>query len=132
MYAPSRDSSCVHNLCQFTTWTTYTDGLVIGVDLKVTEDYMSCLKHFSTLGHIEHRDHETRNRYVLLSASIYQVLQYLNGISTRLVGLAALVGAVNSEALYHSLTHFQPQVTIMLRALLLPFFQVDISVLDHE
>lgn len=53
---------CSHS-SQFTAWTAYTDGLVIGVDLKVTEDYMSCLKHFATLGHAEHRDHETRNRY---------------------------------------------------------------------
>ncbi|KAI0750655.1 hypothetical protein C8Q80DRAFT_1217629 [Daedaleopsis nitida] len=97
----------------FTAWTTYTDGLVIGVDLKVTDDYMSCLRHFSRLGHIEHKDHETRNR-------------------TRLVGLAALVGAVNSEALFHSPTYFQPQVTVIMRALLLPLFQVDIPALDNE
>ncbi|KAI0698551.1 hypothetical protein C8T65DRAFT_660552 [Cerioporus squamosus] len=97
----------------FTAWTTYTDGLIIGVDLKVTEDYMSCLKHFSRLGHLEHNDHETRNR-------------------TRLVGLAALVGVVNSEALYHSMTYFQSQVSVIMRALLVPFLQVDVSVLDHE
>ncbi|KAI0677126.1 hypothetical protein C8Q78DRAFT_1087831 [Trametes maxima] len=76
----------------FTTWTTYTDGLIIGVDLKVTDDYMSCLRHFARLGHIDHEDHETRNR-------------------TRLIGLAALVGAVNSEALYKPSAQFQPQST---------------------
>ncbi|KAH9899994.1 hypothetical protein C8Q73DRAFT_681619 [Cubamyces lactineus] len=97
----------------FTTWTTYTDGLIIGVDLKVTDDYMSCLRHFARLGHIEHNDHETRNR-------------------TRLIGLAALVGAVNSEALYKPSAQFQPQVSIIMRALLIPLLQVDVSVLNHE
>ena len=51
---------------------------------------------------------------------------------TRLVGLAALVGVVNSEALYHSTTHFQTQVSVIMRALLVPCLQVDVSVLDHE
>ncbi|KAH9853607.1 hypothetical protein C2E23DRAFT_728277 [Lenzites betulinus] len=97
----------------FTTWTTYTDGLIIGVDLRVTEDYMSCLRHFSRLGHLEHNDRETRNR-------------------TRLIGLAALVGAVNSEALYKPSGQFQPQVSIIMRALLIPLLQVDVSVLNHE
>ncbi|KAI0832301.1 hypothetical protein BC628DRAFT_1308939 [Trametes gibbosa] len=97
----------------FTTWTTYTDGLIIGVDLRVTEDYMSCLKHFARLGHLEHNDHETRNR-------------------TRLIGLAALVGAVNSEALYKPSGQFQSQVSIIMRALLIPLLQVDVSVLNHE
>ncbi len=53
-------------------------------------------------------------------------------LSTRLVGLAALVGVVNSEALYHSMTYFQPQVSVIMRALLVPFLQVDVPVLDHE
>ncbi|KAI0650320.1 hypothetical protein C8Q79DRAFT_902424 [Trametes meyenii] len=97
----------------FTTWTTYTDGLIIGVDLKVTDDYMSCLRHFARLGHIDHEDRETRNR-------------------TRLIGLAALVGAVNSEALYKPSAQFQPQVSIIMRALLTPLLEVDIPVLDHE
>ncbi|OSC96810.1 hypothetical protein PYCCODRAFT_1399829 [Trametes coccinea BRFM310] len=97
----------------FTTWTTYTDGLIIGVDLKVTDDYMSCLRHFARLGHLEHDDHETRNR-------------------TRLIGLAALASAVNSEALYKPSAQFQPQVSIIMRALLIPLLQVDVSVLNHE
>ena len=57
---------------------------------------------------------------------------HLSLLSMRLVGLAALVGVVNSEALYHSLTHFQPQVNVIMRALVLPFYQVDVSELDHE
>ncbi|KAJ3014098.1 hypothetical protein NUW54_g1393 [Trametes sanguinea] len=97
----------------FTTWTTYTDGLIIGVDLKVTDDYMSCLRHFARLGHLEHNDHETRNR-------------------TRLIGLAALASAVNSEALYKPSAQFQPQVSIIMRALMIPLLQVDVSVLNHE
>ncbi|CDO71328.1 hypothetical protein BN946_scf184908.g86 [Trametes cinnabarina] len=97
----------------FTTWTAYTDGLIIGVDLKVTDDYMSCLRHFARLGHLDHDDHETRNR-------------------TRLIGLAALASAVNSEALYKPSAQFQPQVSIIMRALLIPLLQVDVSVLNHE
>ncbi len=51
---------------------------------------------------------------------------------TRLIGLAALVGAVNSEALYKPSAQFQPQVSIIMRALLIPLLQVDVSVLSHE
>lgn len=51
---------------------------------------------------------------------------------TRLIGLAALVGAVNSEALYKPSGQFQPQVSIIMRALLIPLLQVDVSVLNHE
>ncbi|KAI1795120.1 hypothetical protein LXA43DRAFT_65163 [Ganoderma leucocontextum] len=97
----------------FTAWTTYTDGLVIGGDQRVTEDYMSCLQHFARLSHIDLTDHETRNR-------------------TRLVGLAALASAVNSEALFHSQTHFQIQVRVLMRAILPLFFQVDVPVLDDQ
>ncbi|KAI0368151.1 hypothetical protein BV20DRAFT_948958 [Pilatotrama ljubarskyi] len=104
----------------FTAWTTYTDGLIIGVDLKVTDDYLSCLRHFSRLGHLEHNDHETRNRQIRARHR------------TRLIGLAALVGAVNSEALYKPSAQFQPQVSIIMRALLIPLLEVDVSVLNHE
>ncbi|PIL37037.1 hypothetical protein GSI_00729 [Ganoderma sinense ZZ0214-1] len=97
----------------FTAWTTYTDGLVIGGDQRVTEDYMSCLQHFARLSHIDLADHESRNR-------------------TRLVGLAALASAVNSEALFHSQTHFHKQVQFLMRAILPLFFQVDVSVLDDQ
>ena len=62
-------------------------------------------------------------------------LPFINVIllnSTRLVGLAALVAVVNSDTLYHSLPHFQPQVAIIMDALLPPFFEVDLPALNHE
>ncbi|EJF61134.1 hypothetical protein BD309DRAFT_947572 [Dichomitus squalens] len=97
----------------FTAWTTYTDGLIIGGDQRVTEDYMSCLKHFARLCDVDLTDHETRNR-------------------TRLVGLAAFIGTVSSEALYHSQTYFQTQVQILMRAILPLLFQVDVVVLEQQ
>ena len=118
---------------QFTAWTTYTNGAVIGIDPKMTDDYMDCLKHFSRLGHIDHKDPETRNRFVnyMRSTPCLPFIFHPYG-STRLVGLAALAAVVNSDTLYHSVSHFQPQVAIIMAALLLPFFQVDLSVLNHE
>lgn len=50
---------------QFTAWTTYTDGHLIGVDREVTQDYMSCLQHFADMGKRRTDDHEIRNRYAL-------------------------------------------------------------------
>ena len=47
---------------QFTAWTTYTDGHVIGADRDVTEDYISCLEHFSSMGRAKSADEEVRNR----------------------------------------------------------------------
>ncbi|THH15379.1 hypothetical protein EW146_g5089 [Bondarzewia mesenterica] len=72
----------------FTAWTTHTDGRLIGVDNDVTKDYMSILSKFSQMSIASSKtsDKEFRNR-------------------TRLVGLAALTGAVTSEALYSS-TYF--------------------------
>ncbi|KAF9821208.1 hypothetical protein IEO21_00816 [Rhodonia placenta] len=88
----------------FTTWTTYTDGHLIGVDQGVTQDYVSCLRQFSAMGGKKVNDTEITNR-------------------TRLVGLAALTAAVHSEALYHSSTHFNLQVTTIMPALLTSLFE---------
>lgn len=52
--------------------------------------------------------------------------------STRLVGLAALTSVVTSEALYHSSTQLQAQVTTLIPAILMPLLEVDLHVLDHE
>ncbi|TFY61600.1 hypothetical protein EVJ58_g4417 [Rhodofomes roseus] len=98
---------------QFTAWATYTDGHLIGVDREVTQNYMSCLQHFSSLGTQRLDDRETRNR-------------------TRLVGLAALIAAVHSEALYHSSTHFKLQVSTVTSALLTPLLEADVDTLNHE
>jgi hypothetical protein len=50
---------------QFTAWTTYTNGQVIGLDNTVTQNYLSALRSFSRLMSIESNsdDLEIRNRY---------------------------------------------------------------------
>ncbi|KZT74275.1 hypothetical protein DAEQUDRAFT_781708 [Daedalea quercina L-15889] len=97
----------------FTAWTTYTDGHLVGVDREVTQNYMSCLQHFSDMGKQKVDDRETRNR-------------------TRLVGLAALIAAVHSEALYHASTHFKLQMSVIIPALFTPILEVGIDTLNHE
>ncbi|PSS05382.1 hypothetical protein PHLCEN_2v3871 [Hermanssonia centrifuga] len=97
----------------FTAWTTYTDGHLIGVDQNVTQEYMSCLQVFSHMGRVDGEDSEVRNR-------------------TRLVGLATLTGVVTSEALYHSPTQFKAQVTTLIPALVVPLLEVEVLSLDHE
>jgi protein EFR3 len=49
---------------QFIAWTTYTDGHLVGVDNDVTQNYMSSLRVFSSLGSVEAKtsDYEFRNR----------------------------------------------------------------------
>lgn len=49
-------------MLQFTAWATFTDGLLIGVDRSVTQDYMSSLEQFSRMGRMDSEDHELRNR----------------------------------------------------------------------
>ncbi|KAF8639813.1 hypothetical protein AX17_001071 [Amanita inopinata Kibby_2008] len=97
----------------FTAWTTYTDGHLIGVDANFTRDYVSTLGHFSNLSCSDASDQETRNR-------------------TRLVGIAALMGAANSEALYNSSSHFRPQVSAMMRPILLTLLQTNLGQLDDH
>ncbi|CCL99429.1 uncharacterized protein FIBRA_01447 [Fibroporia radiculosa] len=97
----------------FTAWATYTDGRLIGVDRGVTQNYVSCLQHFSGMGKKKIEDREVRNR-------------------TRLVGLATLTAAVHSEALYHSFTHFKLQVSAIIPALLTVFTEVEVDTLKNE
>lgn len=60
------------------------------------------------------------------------MLCFINyAVRTRLVGLAALTGAVTSEALYSS-TQFASQVSIVVPALMVNILEVDISTLDME
>ncbi|KAI0030716.1 hypothetical protein K488DRAFT_87530 [Vararia minispora EC-137] len=98
----------------FTTWTTYTDGRLVGVDQGATADYQAILEMFSQMSMVEAKgtDHEFRNR-------------------TRLVGLAALTGAVTSEALYSS-TNFWQQVPVIVSALLFNICDVELGVLEAE
>ena len=70
---------------------------------------------------------------------VYFILYFIlfqdqsNGeFSTRLVGLAALTSAINSEVLYNSSGHFKIQVSIIVRSLLVTLLQADISVLERQ
>ncbi|KDQ64639.1 hypothetical protein JAAARDRAFT_28278 [Jaapia argillacea MUCL 33604] len=98
----------------FTTWTTYTDGHLMGVDSTFTQEYIATLQRFSAMSRVESktRDHEIRNR-------------------TRLIGLAALTGAVTSEALYSASSHFKPQASIIIPALLVTIFETKLQLLEH-
>jgi len=46
------------------------------------------------------------------------------------VGLAAITGVVNSEALYASSTQFKPQVSSVIGALLFHVIHADAKILD--
>ncbi|KAJ6486378.1 hypothetical protein C8R47DRAFT_979717 [Mycena vitilis] len=97
----------------FTTWTTYTDGHLIGADSNMTKDYISVLTKFAALSFSEAPDQEVRNR-------------------TRLIGFAALTGALNSEALYNDSVQFRTQVSVMMRPILLTVFETPIHALEHQ
>ncbi|KAG1815553.1 uncharacterized protein BJ212DRAFT_1357221 [Suillus subaureus] len=98
----------------FTAWCTFTDGHVIEADSNLARDYLAVLRRFAQLStaDVKSVDHELRNR-------------------TRLVGLAALTGAVNSEALYCSSNQYEPQVSTISRALLFHVMNAELSVLDE-
>ncbi|KAG6854863.1 hypothetical protein C0991_012053 [Blastosporella zonata] len=97
----------------FTSWTTYTDGHLVGTDSTLTKDYLSALSRFAALSRSTLADHEVRNR-------------------TRLIGFAALSGALNSEALYHDPAQFKSQVSTIMRPLLVTLFETEIDVLDEQ
>ncbi|KAJ7765021.1 hypothetical protein DFH07DRAFT_811164 [Mycena maculata] len=97
----------------FTAWTTYTDGHLIGADSSMTRDYIFTLSKFASLSCSDARDHEVRNR-------------------TRLIGFAALTGALNSEALYNDSVQFRAQVSVMMRPILVTVFQTDLPALEHQ
>ncbi|KAF5388455.1 hypothetical protein D9615_000535 [Tricholomella constricta] len=97
----------------FTAWTTYTDGHLIGTDSSLTNDYQSALRRFSQLSCSSIADREVRNR-------------------TRLIGFAALTGALNSEALYNDLTQFRAQVSTIMRPILITLLETEIDTLDEQ
>jgi K+ transporter len=75
-------------------------------------------------------DQETQNRYII---SIPVVLLMLKSFyRTRLIGLAALTAALNSEALYNDIGHFGSQVSIILRPIMVILFETSISLLDDQ
>ncbi|KAL4076113.1 hypothetical protein J3A83DRAFT_4089467 [Scleroderma citrinum] len=104
---------CARAASVFTAWCTFTDGHVIGVDAGLTQNYLAIIKHFSAQCNTERKslDHGLRNR-------------------SRLVGLAAVTGVVNSEALYASSTQFKPQVSSLTDALLFHVIFADVKSLD--
>ncbi|KAF8812578.1 hypothetical protein BYT27DRAFT_7183025 [Phlegmacium glaucopus] len=97
----------------FTAWTTYTNGHLIGADSYMTKDYLSTLKQFASLSCCDLEDQETRNR-------------------SRLIGLAALTAALNSEALYNDVGQFGSQVSTILHPIMVILFQTTIVVLDEQ
>ncbi|KAJ7929928.1 hypothetical protein B0H13DRAFT_2180690 [Mycena leptocephala] len=97
----------------FTAWTTYTDGHLIGADSTMTRDYINVLTNFAALSCSEAPDQEVRNR-------------------TRLIGFAALTGALNSEALYNDSVQFRAQVSVMMRPILMTVFETATHTLEHQ
>ncbi|KAG8758554.1 plasma membrane localization protein [Serendipita sp. 396] len=83
----------------FTAWATYTDGRLVGPDLRVTGDYMGVLKTFRERCVATGKDSEHVNRM-------------------RLIGIAAMTSAVSSDAFYVSPVEFSRQVAIVVPALL--------------
>ncbi|KAF9268121.1 hypothetical protein L218DRAFT_954503 [Marasmius fiardii PR-910] len=97
----------------FTTWTTYTNGHLIGTDNSLTKSYIASLRLFATLSSSEAQDTEIRNR-------------------TRLVGFAALTGAINSEALYNDSVSFRTQVSIIMRPVLRILLRMELVTLEQQ
>ncbi|KAF8897677.1 hypothetical protein BD779DRAFT_1492068 [Infundibulicybe gibba] len=96
-----------------TAWTTYTDGHLVGTDSNMTRDYISALRHFSSLSCCRIPDLEVKNR-------------------TRLIGFAAITGALNSEALYNDSQQFREQVSIIMRPILATLLQTTLPVLNEQ
>ncbi|KAF9226605.1 hypothetical protein BS17DRAFT_800622 [Gyrodon lividus] len=103
---------CARAASVFTAWCTYTDGDAIGVDTELVQNQMAVLGHFAKQCTAEVKSVDLRNR-------------------TRLVGLAAVAGVVNSEALYASFAQFKPQVSRIIRALLFHIIQSDLKMLEE-
>ncbi|WWD18958.1 hypothetical protein CI109_103415 [Kwoniella shandongensis] len=97
----------------FISFTTYTDGSAIGVDDPLTRTYLDILSKFGKMAtHVdpqEKTDMEEQNR-------------------TRLIALAALHGAVTSDALYTSTREFPKQVGFILPPLMQNVFE---GTMDH-
>ncbi|KDQ20494.1 hypothetical protein BOTBODRAFT_309207 [Botryobasidium botryosum FD-172 SS1] len=98
----------------FTAWTTYTDGTLIGVDENITKSYITILQRFAELSVFEGKgDVEVKNR-------------------TRLVGIAALTGAIGSDALYTSSSQFESQVGRIAPALVRNLYEAGVVVLREQ
>ncbi|KIJ20294.1 hypothetical protein PAXINDRAFT_126974 [Paxillus involutus ATCC 200175] len=105
---------CARAASVFTAWCTYTDGHAIGVDAELAQNHLVVLGYFTKQ----------------CTAEVISVDRAL-GNRTRLVGLAAVAGVVNSEALYVSPNQFKPQASRIIRALLFHIFQSDLKMLEE-
>jgi protein EFR3 len=105
---------------QFTAYTTYTDGKSNTVDETLGRSYLAVLQKFATLSTSSGKgdsDSEFLNRHVVSrvqGCGVYSYCLY----RTRLVGLAALTGAISSDALYSSIESAKSQVAVIVPALL--------------
>ncbi|KAJ3739525.1 hypothetical protein DFH05DRAFT_1513683 [Lentinula detonsa] len=97
----------------FIAWTTFTDGHLIGADSSFTENYLTSLRHFASLCGSVAKDLELRNR-------------------TRLVGFAAITGALNSEALYNDSSQFRTQTSIIMRPILQNVLETNLETLNKQ
>jgi len=95
----------------------------------MTTNHLSILRQFALLSYSNFTDQETQNRYAL--CNFLCLTKYLSN-RTRLIGLAALTAAVNSEALYNDIGHFGTQASIILRPIMAVLFDTPISVLDEQ
>ncbi|KAF9057699.1 hypothetical protein BJ165DRAFT_1422569 [Panaeolus papilionaceus] len=97
----------------FTAWTTYTNGSLTNADHDMTNRYLSILRRFSALSASKLPDQETQNR-------------------TRLIGLAALSAAINSEVLYHDAAQFGAQVSTILQPSIQIIFETSMTMLNNQ
>lgn len=62
IYLTNNVKAYTQYILQFTAWTTYTDGHLIGTDSDMTRDYVSTLQQFALLSSSVASDLEVRNR----------------------------------------------------------------------
>ncbi|KAG8956624.1 plasma membrane localization protein [Tulasnella sp. 424] len=99
----------------FTAWATYTDGSLLHSDKDLVETYLKILQTFSMMGVMDPQksDDEFRSR-------------------KRLVGLAAISSAIQSDALFNTSSIFTDQVRVIVGGLLRIIGQADLSMLSTE
>ena len=104
----------------FIAFTTYADGVSVGVDDSITSTYLSVLGKFAQLAIATGSDSTT-------STSSSEKPDTENQNRMRLIGLAALHGASSSDALFSGNAEFPRQVGIVVPALLTNIFQGDMA-----
>ncbi|KIO30259.1 hypothetical protein M407DRAFT_20723 [Tulasnella calospora MUT 4182] len=99
----------------FTAWATYTDGSLLHSDKDLVETYLKALQTFAMMGVMDPQksDDEFRSR-------------------KRLVGLAAISSAVQSDALLNNASIFADQVRVIVGGLLRIIGHADLSMLSTE